>query len=343
MADEIGPEVETVSTGPRLVKRWLDQLELTLRNEAELSGLLGHGTMIGSAREFFVARVLRSILPPSVHIGSGRIINSTGISKQIDIILYDPKCPLMEIQPGQGLYFIEGVIATIEVKSLLTKEKLIQALDNCGSVARLMPSVSSFEPLDRLGNELFRKNVLPKECLQDQVRWKISPRNYVFSFTTRMGFDAIKNTVNEWYTENGSLTTAYYSMLPAVFATQGFIGLANDDWIPIHPGEDVLETMKKEHGVDSRVVMGLWPTQRQFGWLAIRIMHDVNVRLGLSHAQHQVPFFVDKYLSAQDYFEEDLMGKTGWFIIWSRKSYTEALAAKLGERNEAGSHSENLT
>jgi hypothetical protein len=326
MSDDKCPDVEAILTGHLLVKQWLDQLETTLRSEAELSGLLGHGSMIGSAREFFVTRVLRSILPPTVHIGSGRIINRQSISKQIDIILYDPQCPLMEIQPGQGLYFIEGVIATIEIKSLLTKEKLLQALDNCGSVARLMPSLSSFDQLNRLGIALLKKNALPKECVQDAVRWEISPRNYVFSFATKMGMEAIKNTVNDWYTENGSLSTAYYPMLPAVFATQGIVGLSNDDWIQIDPGEDVLATMKKEQGDDSRVVMGLYPTRRQFGWLAIRIMHDVHVRLGLSHAHHQVPFSIDGYLPAKEYFEEDCAGKTAWYIIWNRKSYTEAIA-----------------
>jgi hypothetical protein len=90
--------------------------------------------MVGSAREFFVSRVLRGVLPPIIHVGAGRVVGISGMSKQIDIVLYDSRCPLLETQPGFGLFFMEGVIATIEVKSTLTRETLRLALDNCASV-----------------------------------------------------------------------------------------------------------------------------------------------------------------------------------------------------------------
>src|SRR4051812_33193935 len=57
------------------LKKWFDQLDRVLTEEAELAGLLRHGSMVGGAREFFVRRVLRSILPPSVYVGSGRVVS----------------------------------------------------------------------------------------------------------------------------------------------------------------------------------------------------------------------------------------------------------------------------
>src|SRR5205823_4640495 len=99
------------------IQTWFDRLETTLETEAKQAGLLEHSTMVGSAREFLVKRVLRSILPPLLHIGSGKIIDATGrSSNQVDIILYDSRFPVFEIESGVGLYPIEGVLGTIEVK-----------------------------------------------------------------------------------------------------------------------------------------------------------------------------------------------------------------------------------
>jgi len=68
---------------------WFDRLETVLEAESRLSGLLAHGTTIGTAREFVVTRILRTILPPAVHIGNGKVIDANGkYSKQIDIIVY---------------------------------------------------------------------------------------------------------------------------------------------------------------------------------------------------------------------------------------------------------------
>ncbi len=50
--------------GRATMKRWLDQLELVIEQEARLAGLLEHGSSVGELLEFFVRRVLRSVLPP---------------------------------------------------------------------------------------------------------------------------------------------------------------------------------------------------------------------------------------------------------------------------------------
>src|SRR4051812_3873010 len=107
---------------PSPVKQWFDRLETVLHTEAELAGLFEHGSLTGAAREFFVRRVLRSVLPPIVHVGSGPVVDRHGKSpRQIDVILYDSRCPLLEIEPGVGLYFVEGVLGTVEVKSTLNR------------------------------------------------------------------------------------------------------------------------------------------------------------------------------------------------------------------------------
>ena len=118
---------------------WFDGLEAVLDAELKLSGLLGHNPTIGQAREFLVTRVLKTILPAAVHIGSSKVIDHLGLtSRQIDIVIYDPRFPLMKVEGG-GLHFVEGVLATIEVKSTIDSDELKTSLDNCRSVLALSP------------------------------------------------------------------------------------------------------------------------------------------------------------------------------------------------------------
>src|SRR5687768_18070391 len=69
------PKATAALVPPRsVVSGWFDGLEETLTREADLAGLLNHRSMVGAGREFFVGRVLRSILPPTAHVGEGRVI-----------------------------------------------------------------------------------------------------------------------------------------------------------------------------------------------------------------------------------------------------------------------------
>jgi len=40
-------------------------------------GLMDHNATVGEIREFFVQEVLSKILPPSVTVGSGKVISSS--------------------------------------------------------------------------------------------------------------------------------------------------------------------------------------------------------------------------------------------------------------------------
>ncbi len=62
--------------------------------------------------------------------------------------------------------------------------------------------------------------------------------------------------------------------------TEKVVGLLNDKWMVVDPGEKVRVDMLAQFGPGARVVMAFWAAQRQFGWLALRLIHDVNERLG---------------------------------------------------------------
>lgn len=90
---------------------------------------LNHKLSKGELRELFVSNILKSFLTDQFSIGSGVIINQIGHqSNQTDIIIYDNRIlPPFIKEQHIGVYPAESVMATIEVKSNLTKCELLKA------------------------------------------------------------------------------------------------------------------------------------------------------------------------------------------------------------------------
>ena len=113
------------------------QSRLTYEYQASRS-VLTQGTLLGIIREAVVKDILRKFLPNSIEIGSGQIFDSQGVSsKQIDIVLAENSAPVFRYEGGVSAYLLETVTATIEVKSMMHRDKLHESLDNCNSVKDL--------------------------------------------------------------------------------------------------------------------------------------------------------------------------------------------------------------
>jgi len=111
---------------------WAGSVSRLLSAYRELSGTTSdHGDVLGKAREAFVSEVLRRFLPQALHVGSGQILDGLGqLSRQVDVLIYRHDMPLLSSLADTNLYFVEGVVSTIEVKSRLDSEKLWEALDS---------------------------------------------------------------------------------------------------------------------------------------------------------------------------------------------------------------------
>lgn len=109
--------------------------------EFEHAGEAGTPGLIGAAREHPARVQLGKLLPAFVSVGSGLLIDSYGgQSKQQDIIVFERDfCPVYSINdaPEANYYPIEGVAATGEVKSTVSKFVLFDALDKLGSAKAL--------------------------------------------------------------------------------------------------------------------------------------------------------------------------------------------------------------
>jgi hypothetical protein len=108
-----------------LVERYWTSVARTLQIEAAgMNGLVPHQAERGRANELTLAQLLENLLPPTIGVGSGVIIDSAGrTSRQTDIILFNKdNQPQLIAQSLQLLFPVEVVYGAIEVKSRLTAD-----------------------------------------------------------------------------------------------------------------------------------------------------------------------------------------------------------------------------
>jgi hypothetical protein len=121
------------------LEKWGKSIQkLLIDAYTESSSILDHDSSIGTVREKVVSEILMKFLPPSLQLCSGQIIADNGEkSKQIDLIIARGDAPAFHFPGNISVCFLETVLATIEIKSMLYKEKLIEALENCKSIKDL--------------------------------------------------------------------------------------------------------------------------------------------------------------------------------------------------------------
>ncbi|WP_368524843.1 DUF6602 domain-containing protein [Enterobacter asburiae] len=105
--------------------------------QAKAAAGFTHQGVKGSVLEILVSQLFRPLLPADIGMGTGQIIDSyTGImSGQIDIILYDKAIlPPIVFDANTGLFPIESVLYTIEVKTTLNSTELTTAHESAKSV-----------------------------------------------------------------------------------------------------------------------------------------------------------------------------------------------------------------
>lgn len=104
------------------------QLEEELLTIAKRPTSSGHSLHKGTPRENFVKTYLESHLSSLLAVGSGEIIDSSskpGARRpQVDLVVYKRQYPKLHFGGGIDAFFVESVLASIEVKSTITKEEL---------------------------------------------------------------------------------------------------------------------------------------------------------------------------------------------------------------------------
>ncbi|KWK67573.1 DUF6602 domain-containing protein [Burkholderia stagnalis] len=167
-----------------IIDKWASAVAEVASKAFEVSASISnHSDILGDARESFIRDVLSKFLPATVHVGTGQIVDAGGnTSKQIDVVIYRKDFPILRSFGNADVYLVEGVLATIEVKSTLDKAKLVEALDNGRSVKDLRIQTLRAS-IDQFCQHSFGKSFddldLPE--INSLSTWLLPP-HYVFAY-----------------------------------------------------------------------------------------------------------------------------------------------------------------
>ena len=109
-----------------------------------IASLMPHHGERGRIAEEIIKGVLLRTLPKRFSVGTGVIVSAAGdVSAQTDIIIYDNihNSPLLS-EFGPGVYPVEIVYATVEVKSVLTKAELRKSIDAIQRIRTVAPALA---------------------------------------------------------------------------------------------------------------------------------------------------------------------------------------------------------
>ena len=194
---------------------------------------------MGQAREFLVTRVLKTILPTGVHIGSGMVIDRKGASsKQIDVVIYDPRFPIMKVE-GWWRYSVSlrGVLATIEVKSTIDTAALKRKPRKLPIRASTLAPVGNIpmKQQTRIRISTSKKEILTHEEAERRFWYMFRPATYIFAFRSKLSLDATCSAVVEWWRdEAGCKLSSHFPLCCRACLTAGnIVGVVNDGRISL--------------------------------------------------------------------------------------------------------------
>jgi hypothetical protein len=115
-----------------LLEVHMNRVEEALLSISKIPANSGHSLHKGTPREAFVRQYLEQHLSQDLAIGTGEVIDATSQPNeprnQIDIVLYRRGYPRLSFGGNVYGYLAESVVATLEIKSTLTKEEFATSL-----------------------------------------------------------------------------------------------------------------------------------------------------------------------------------------------------------------------
>jgi len=153
--------------------RYFEDTANVLLGEYERSKQQNSSTNLGKNREFFCKNFLLKVLPTKLSVKSGEIWDSVGSKTgQQDIIILRDDAPALHIG-SDNIYLAEGTFAVVEIKSNLTREKIIEAGNNLTKVSNLKINVgaiiSSGATINRPLRFIFAYDGAKWETLLDEI------------------------------------------------------------------------------------------------------------------------------------------------------------------------------
>lgn len=120
-----------------MIEAHLNAVEQVLIAQSKAAQNAGHPNLRGGPREWFVRDFLEGHVPGTLEVGQGELIDADSqpaptrgeYRAQVDVVLYRRDLPKISYSTGNAAYLAEGVMATIETKSDLTRDGLIRVCE----------------------------------------------------------------------------------------------------------------------------------------------------------------------------------------------------------------------
>ncbi len=118
-----------------MISSHINAVEKVLIAQSGIADNAGHPNLRGGPREWFIRGFLSDHLPQALEIGQGEIIDRNSrpgppkieYRNQEDIVIYRKDFPRITYSPNDSAFLAEGVIATLEIKSVLNQSQLEQS------------------------------------------------------------------------------------------------------------------------------------------------------------------------------------------------------------------------
>jgi hypothetical protein len=273
-----------MKTRDKVIPGVLSKFQSELLQRADSIGLMEHSSTNGMLKEFLVKSVLESILPKSCGIYSGIVFDGKGNkSKQIDIIIYDDRVPRFELSKGLGFYPVEGVIATIEVKSNLKKNDMMSALDNCYSVLKLQPLICGDLKIS-IDNDWMK---LSSPSQNRDALFQYSAASYIFSFDSVKMDTSIKH-VQTWCHKNDEFIKNGIALVPRGIVGKNWIGFLDDSYISLPETE-----LAKSASGNAMVFI---ETENYFSYFVSHLLHKISMRIKANQGVCDSYYSINKLL-----------------------------------------------
>jgi Domain of unknown function (DUF6602) len=100
---------------------------------------IGHSGLKGQLREIVIRDLFRPLFPADIGLGTGEIITADNQrSRQQDVVVFDKSIvPPVLLEGTTGVFPIESILYTIEIKTLLTAGELKSSFDSASQLASL--------------------------------------------------------------------------------------------------------------------------------------------------------------------------------------------------------------
>lgn len=221
-----------------LFDEWADRIAEVVSAESSVAGWgTEHPVMKGNAREAIIRQVLSRFIPTGYDIGTGLVVDSDGAkSRQLDIVIARRDFPALVRPDGSKIYPVEGVLATLEVKSSLNRAELHKALRNCRSVGKVNPvldhdaaqAAANRRGLSKHGQYYYAPGD-PLETARWECRYR--PVTYIWGFEGyKQDSQALRDAIHKWGNTVDSLSMRH---LPGLIATEGCYAWRNASPRPI--------------------------------------------------------------------------------------------------------------